>query len=788
VDEGTGYQINQSLRFDGSSHLSLAATGSGGSSNFTLSVWVKLTKNTGANGCIFGGSGYAANAQGLFLGDGNSKLNVAYNWGIDGTGQISNALFRDPSAWYHLVMKVAGTNLDLYINNEEVSLSQDQSYSTNNFNSSSVARLIGAVATNSPSDKLNGYLAEFHFVDGSSLTPSSFGETDTITGAWIPKKYSGSYGTNGYYLKFDPSATNGIGHDHSGNGNHFTATGFTTSGTGTDVMSDTPTTNYATFNPVDPSAAPLSEGNLKVTGTGSSWSHRRSTFAMTSGKWYWENTVSFVNYTISGVVKPEAAFNNHVGQDSNGWGFQTDNGKIYNNSSGTSYGSAITTGTVLGFAFDADTGKMWVRNASGYYNSGDPVAGTNPAMTAGAGTYFAAGSGYQTTEQNTFNFGQTSFSYTPPTGYKALNTANLPEPTIKKGSKYFDVLTWSGTGGGSGATRSLTGLGFSPDFVWGKIRTSSSPGHILMDAVRGVGTGKYLQSNTTNAEGTSGPNEALYGYLSSLDSAGFTVTNGTSTFDNWNKSGDTYVAWAWDANGAGSSNTAGTITSTVSANASAGFSIVTFTGNGSTATVGHGLGVAPRLVIVKKRAGGTMGGGYSDWLVYSQAAVDAGAGSDAFYYLNSTAATSNSSSVFSGAPSSTVINIGNNQIINNSGSTFVAYCFSEVAGYSKFGSYTGNGSSDGPFVFLGFRPKLLIWKRTDSSANWFILDAARSTYNVVDKEMYPDQSAAESTFTDVDFLSNGFKLRASAADRNGSGATFIYAAWAELPAKYSNAR
>jgi hypothetical protein len=169
-------------------------------------------------------------------------------------------------------------------------------------------------------------------------------------------------------------------------------------------------------------------------------------------------------------------------------------------------------------------------------------------------------------------------------------------------------------------------------------------------------------------------------------------------------SGVTYVAWAWDAGGTGSSNTDGSITSTVSANPSAGFSIATYTGTGTAGTVGHGLGVAPRFVIVRKRSGGTMGGGYSDWLVYSQALVDSGAGSDAFLYLNTTGATSNSSSVFGSAPTSTVFNIGNNQIINNSSSLFVAYCFAEVEGYSKFGSYTGNGKHDGPFVYTKFSP------------------------------------------------------------------------------------
>jgi hypothetical protein len=711
--QGGGYEIEQSLRFDRGGYFSRTFSSSGDRNNWTFSVWLKRSGGIGDNDRdIF--CGYSSGDRlGLIECGLGYPGGSADQFGVDRGGDASagvyytNGRYRDPSAWYHLVVSVDYTNATqanrarIFINGVNYGAAYNDLASGDGQINGNWSHWIGQRDGGSTSNRWDGYMAELHFLDGITVTDAlDFGEFDN-NGVWRPIAYTGSYNTNGFYLKFDPSATNGIGHDHSGNGNNWTPTGFTTSGIGTDVMSDTPTTNWATLNAVDPSSAPLSEGNLKVTGTSGGWSHRRSTFAMSSGKWYWEATVFFTgsDYSHTGVVKAEAAFNNHVGQNAYGWGFQSDDGKIYNNGSGTSYGSGVATGTVLGVAFDADTGKMWVRNASGYYNSGDPAAGTNPAMTAGSGTYFAAGSAYPTSAGDEFNFGQRAFAYTPPTGYKALNTANLPAPTVKDGGSYFDTVTYSGaTSGtaGAGTTQTVTGLGFSPDLVWIKNRSNANS-HGLFDQVRGAVNA--LRSDLTNAEATTNSS----GALSAFNSNGFTLANGSSGSDQailTHQSGYTYVAWSWDAGGSGSSNTDGTITSTVSANPSAGFSIATYTGTGTAGTVGHGLGVAPRFVIVRKRSGGTMGGGYSDWLVYSQALVDSGAGSDAFLYLNTTGATSNSSSVFGSAPTSTVFNIGNNQIINNSSSLFVAYCFAEVEGYSKFGSYSSemDTAGDGPFV------------------------------------------------------------------------------------------
>jgi hypothetical protein len=330
----------------------------------------------------------------------------------------------------------------------------------------------------------------------------------------------------------------------------------------------------------------------------------------------------------------------------------------------------------------------------------------------------------------------------------------------------MDVLTYTGN---STSNRALTGLNFQPDFVWNKAR-SNGYNHKLYDSVRGVT--KQLASNLTDAESTTGTD-----FLVSFDSNGITIGNDTG----FNGSGATFVDWFWKAGGAtGVTNTAGSITSTVSANTSAGFSVVTYTGNGTAgATVGHGLGVAPKMIIVKNRTTTT------GWPTYhaSQSATPA----NNFLMLNETAATGVLSTIWNNtAPTSTVFSIGTSALVNGA-FNFVAYCFSEVAGYSKFGSYTGNGSADGTFVHLGFRPAFVMVKRINSTNNWIMWDTSRSNDNIVDDWLYANLSDAEAVASGCDFLSNGFKLRNSANAINGSE-PYIYMAFAENPFKYSLAR
>ena len=346
---------------------------------------------------------------------------------------------------------------------------------------------------------------------------------------------------------------------------------------------------------------------------------------------------------------------------------------------------------------------------------------------------------------------------------------------IPNGLTVMDATVYTGDGT---STRSITNSGsFKPDFVWVKNR-STGDYHILVDSVRGGSNVVY--SNATLAEAAS----PIYGYTSGFNSNGFVVSSGTSPTngtDSVNKSTQAYVGWQWQAGqGSTSSNTNGSITSTVSVSTTAGFSIVTYTGTGANATVGHGLGVAPSMVIVKCR---TQGVGYN-WAVYHSAL-----GATQFTLLNLTNAAATASTVWNNtAPTSTVFSLGNDGAINGSGQTFVAYCWTPIAGFSQFGSYTGNGSTDGPFVYLGFRPKFVLIKRTDTTSDWVTIDSSRAPYNAVSPYLVVNTSAAENTYTGWDIVSNGIKLRNTDAGINASGGTYIYAAFAENPFKYANAR
>ena len=341
-------------------------------------------------------------------------------------------------------------------------------------------------------------------------------------------------------------------------------------------------------------------------------------------------------------------------------------------------------------------------------------------------------------------------------------------PVINKGSDYFQTVTYTGNGG----TNTITGLSFKPDFVWIKGRSGATD-HALYDAVRG--TTLDLASNTTAAETTQSTG------LTSFNSDGFTL----GALSKVNTNSATYVAWCWKANGSGSSiavNAYGStpsIASTVSANQTAGFSVVTYTGTGANATVGHGLGVAPSFIIAKRRTGTT-----ANWPVWHSSF----AGTE-FILLNSTNAKyTTPTTVFTSSPTSTVINIGTDSDVNQSTQSHVLYCFAAVAGYSAFGSYTGNGSADGPFVFTNFQPRFIMVKRTDTVESWNIVDTSRDIYNQSGLNLYPNLSNAEGSNNLCDVLSNGFKIRNTWAGANASGGTYIYACFASNPFKFALAR
>jgi len=541
-----------------------------------------------------------------------------------------------------------------------------------------------------------------------------------------------------------------------------------------DSMTDVPTltsatvANYCVLNSASIGAdATLSAGNLQIDyGSSGTRNATMGTFGMSTGKWYWECTILSAGSPAIGITNDPSAssVSNYPGFSANGWGYVNDGDK-YNNGSGTAYGATYTTNDIIGVAFDADAGSItFYKN-----NVSQGVAFSSLA----ANTYFPAfgdGAGVGTWS-GAVNFGQRPFIYTAPANYLALNTFNLTTPTIgataaTTANKYMDVTLYTGTG----ATQTITNSGsMQPDFIWFKSRALTYS-HVLFDSVRGVTKG--LDSATTAAELTSSAGNDL----SAFTSTGFTV----GPIQNWNSpnnSSSNPVAWQWRAsNTTPVSNTDGNRTSTVSVNTTAGFSIVTYTFTTSgTNTVGHGLGVAPAMIIMKDRTTAY------NWDVYHQSV-----GYTQRLLLNDTSAAT--SGYWSAAPTSSVFSVTTAAYSNND--NVVAYCFAQIAGYSAFGSYTGNGSSDGPFVYTNFRPRWIMIKRTDSTQNWIIVDTSRDTYNIANKRLFANLSDAEDTgITNyLDILSNGFKCRDSNVSYNASGGTYIYMAFAENPFKYANAR
>ena len=783
----SGYQISRSvrLRSSASAYLSRTPASAGNRQTWTWSGWVKLGSLSTTLNLMYA---YSADSD-----SGLCQLSFQSNQlRIQGFTasflMVSTPVYRDPSAWYHIVYKVdttqatAANRVRVYINGVEITAwatNTPPPQNTDTAINNNVAHNIGRNTRNS-NDYLDGYITELNLIDGQALDPSSFGETNPVTGVWQPKKYAGTYGTNGFYLNFsDNSAATAaaIGADYSGNGNDWTPNNISvTAGVTYDSMLDVPTLwadggngrgNYCTGNPLimynGGGGAPIvpKNGNLDLIG-GAGFAMVGSTIAVSTGKWYWEATFFKPGSGdgILGIHKSNTTLFQIVGYsgDPNGYGYGA-NGSKFNNTTGAAYGATFANGDVIGVALDLDAGTLTF-----YKNN----TSQGVAFSSLSGEFFPAFS--SETAYFQANFGQRPFAYTPPTGFKALNTLNLPTPTILKGNQYFDATLYTGTG----SARSVTGVGFQPDWVWIKARNVGYSNR-LVDVLRGVG--KELASDSTIAELTNDAN----GYVSAFNADGFSFPGGGVGV---NGTGVTYVAWNWKANGAGVSNGDGTITSTVSANTTAGISIVTYTGTGVAGTVGHGLGVAPSMIISKNRSA------VENWRV-----AHIGLTNMASWHCNldtTQAQTNSGAAVWNNTtPTSNIFGVGTDTSVSGNGNLIVAYCFAEVPGYSKFGSYTGNGSADGPFVYLGFRPAFVLVKQSSSSGNnWVIYDTARDTYNECDSILYTNLNNAEfsGTTVNLDILSNGFKPRDNWGGNNQSGSTYIYAAFAEHPFKNALAR
>jgi len=781
-----GSIIGRSLRFNRGDAPYLQATlGDGNEDKWTWSGWVKKTVN-GQHQNLFSSGSDAVYTHINF--DNNDRIRFQ-NWhsGQKGT-KITTRVFRDNSAWMHIVViwdsgnSTADDRIKIYVNGtRETSFSsstnpdqnQDSVINGNSLGGSTYGEgkhFIGKFADTS--DNSGTYKTEINFVDGYAYDPSYFGYTEFQTGIWRPKGYFGSYGTNGFRLDFsDNSATTAVtlGKDRSGQGNDFTPNNFSVSaGAGNDSVEDTPTNNFPTLNPLflnaTEAAGTFSEGNLKLVTTGSEYGTALSTFSIRYGKYYWEVKQLGGSFATHGIVRgstPNADV--FIGYDTNGklFGFGYNQGGSIKGASGTGTTSnaslasslaTFTTNDIIGFASDISNGTLAIyKNNTLIYT----ITGIND------NDWIPAVSGYTSNGSYSINFGQQAFSYTPPTGYKKLNSANLPPnaPSIVRPQKHFETLLWTGNGS---TGQNITGLKFKPDLLWIKKRNASESwgGY---DSVRGVNKRFYL--NDSHAENTEVTMSAFF-------QGGFKVegSGGGATNDN----GDTYVGFCWKAGGATTvANTDGNQTTQVSVNEEAGLSIVTYTGTGSNTNIGHGLGGTPDIVITKSRSA-----------TGSWAFLDRIGNSNAEYglFLNDNGGYSS----YQGGtywndtlPTSTVFRVSSNAATNASGVTYVAYCWRSIPGYSSFGKYTGNGSSDGTFVFTGFKPALVIFKSTSASENWQIKDNKRLGYNDQNHTLFPNNTSTEYTTAQMDLLSNGFKLRNSGGGSNGSGESLIYMAFAE---------
>lgn len=761
------YVIDNSLRFNDNDSAYLTRSMLAGSSRqqFAVSVWFKPA-NLGTNRAFveayFGGVDFF-----LFGLDSADRLQIYDIQAGTDYGFTTSARYRDPASAYHALLVVDTTNATaedrfrLYVNGERVT---DKAGDFGNPPLNHTTDFLNPGFTHSIGRRIDtgtyfdGLLSEIVLVDDSVPVVENFGEFDEVYTSWWKPKLPDvpAWGTNGFWLDFEDSGN--LGADVSGNGNNWTPVNLAA----TDQMIDTPTNNFATLNPLQKSSGETtSQGNLETTSS-SSYTQIWGNFPVSSGKWYFEGIIySYLNnfFPKIGVVRSEGPFG-YPNADAQGYLFI----------------DRIPANTVGGVAFDADTGEVWVRtdattwtpslSSPGFaipdWSAGDLLVAFQEGYTPSrVGLNFGQDSsfaGNKTAQGNTDSNGNGDFFYPVPAGFLALCADNLPDVDLVP-EENFNTNLYTGNGG----PNSIAGVNFQPDATWLKNRSSASS-HNMFDVIRGAG--QRLIPNLANAEAT------VTDFVS-FDSDGFSLDFAQN---DTNAVGNNYASWNWKMGGSPVSNTDGSLTSQVSVNTEAGQSVWTWTGSGAaTETVGHGMSQAPDVYIVKNITNA------SDWIVYTSDILNP---IHQFMVLNGTNAASSASQA---QPTSTVIEVSN-LFDNINGNEYVAYGFHNVPNFSKMGVYTGNGSTDGPFIALDFLARWLLVKRADAADDWYILDTERNTYNVLDDYLRPNSNAAEGSATLLDAVSNGIKIRNLFNTFNANGGSYLYMAFAENPFKHTNAR
>ena len=798
------FEIQHGAHFNGeSNYITRTPSSAGNRRTFTISLWFKATGAYSSSRLFIASGANSGTHDYIILGSDGA---IKFSFATEGSGDVtisSGRSLRDPGSWYHLVAAVdttqgtASNRVKLYINGEQQTTGGSQP--SQNFDSSFNNTVPNRWGGRSYGDLsyYNGYMAECHLVDGQQLTPASFGETDSTYGHWKPKQYTGSHGTNGVHLDFQNSGD--LGQDASGTGD-WTASNFGTQ----DQVRDTPSNNFPTLNllTIASSGTTLDNGARRFTSAsiGGTSGVTGTMGIPTSGKWYWEVNAKDIDnnrpnhyYGVDRIENIDHRTVNHVGSGTiaESFVYQSNGNGARNSGSESAYGASWSDGDIIGVALDMDNGTLkFYRNNTAESSGANAFTGLSSyRFLPSFGVYQDGGNAAATGNRLIVNFGQDSsflgtktaqgkqdenaigdFYYTPPSGYVALCSKNLPEPAVVPQDN-FGVSTWTGNGG----TQHITSYNFQPDLSWHFKRSGGGGNRPCFDSVRGAT--KTVQLDLGEVEETQSG-------ITAFNSDGFTV--GSWPGSNQNSSNYWGPAWkcATSFSNDASSTSIGTQDSSGKVNVDGGMSMFLYTGSAGADNMKHGLSKAPTFYVTKPRDNvgdnqwfaASYGFGVSDWITD-------------FIHFDTNGGRQDSAPRWNDEnPTSSVLTVGTAST-NENGGSYLCYAWHDVDGFSRIGYYEGNGNSDGTYVSCGFQPAFVMVKKVNDSHNWVIINNATSPVNGPDKIFQNlDDTSQDDTDPCMDLISDGFKIRDTAHRLNTDGQDYLFMAFAQFPNKYNNAR